>query len=185
MGGLERADLIFCRPLFLSYKPVGYEIIDLEISNNFIKFAVKPDRKTSHILRPVGQCIEGQEFNTLYLTLNCYVMENQKIDSFLSIKGEYFPSANIQTIRERLAATPDSKSDLIRFYEYKNPTVMLLISIFLGQLGIDRFMLGDIGLGVLKLITAGGCGIWWLVDLFTVQDRTREYNYKKFIEILW
>jgi len=112
-------------------------------------------------------------------------MENQKIDSFLSIKGEYFPSANIQTIRERLAATPDSKSDLIRFYEYKNPTVMLLISIFLGQLGIDRFMLGDIGLGVLKLITAGGCGIWWLVDLFTVQDRTREYNYKKFIEILW
>lgn len=62
---------------------------------------------------------------------------------------------------------------------------MLLVSIFLGQLGIDRFMLGDIGLGVLKLITAGGCGIWWLVDLFSVQDRTREYNYKKFIEILW
>ena len=119
MGGLKRAKLIFCRPLFLSCKPVGYEIIDLDITNNFIKFAVKPDRKTSHILRPVGQCIEGQEFNILYLTLNCFVMENQKIDSFLSIKGEYFPSANIQTIRDRLAATPTRRATSFVFTNTK------------------------------------------------------------------
>jgi TM2 domain-containing membrane protein YozV len=46
--------------------------------------------------------------------------------------------------------------------------VALLLSIFVGTLGIDRFYLGYIGLGILKLITAGGCGIWWLVDLILI-----------------
>ena len=41
----------------------------------------------------------------------------------------------------------------------------LLLSIFLGTLGIDRFYLGKIGTGILKLITFGGFGIWWIIDI--------------------
>jgi hypothetical protein len=47
----------------------------------------------------------------------------------------------------------------------KDWLVTILISFFLGTLGIDRFYLGYTGLGILKLITLGLCGIWWLIDL--------------------
>lgn len=43
-----------------------------------------------------------------------------------------------------------------------------LLSWFFGTLGIDRFYLGQVGLGVAKLLTFGGCGIWAFVDLILV-----------------
>ena len=52
--------------------------------------------------------------------------------------------------------------------EMKSKVVALILSIFLGELGIDRFYLGFIGTGILKLITCGGFGIWWLIDLIMI-----------------
>lgn len=50
----------------------------------------------------------------------------------------------------------------------KNKTVALILSIVLGGLGIDRFYLGYTVPGILKLITGGGFGIWWIIDIVLI-----------------
>lgn len=55
--------------------------------------------------------------------------------------------------------------------EKRNYMVALLLSIFVGSLGVDRFYMGYVGLGILKLITLGGCGIWWLIDLILIATK--------------
>ncbi len=53
-----------------------------------------------------------------------------------------------------------------------------MVSFFAGGLGIDRFILEDIGIGIGKLLTCGCCGLWWLVDLIYIMDATRDKNYQ-------
>jgi TM2 domain-containing membrane protein YozV len=58
--------------------------------------------------------------------------------------------------------------DVPGVFSEKEWLTALLISLFVGTLGIDRFYLGYTGLGILKLITLGGCGIWALIDLIRI-----------------
>jgi TM2 domain-containing membrane protein YozV len=60
--------------------------------------------------------------------------------------------------------------------EKKSWIVALLLSIFLGWFGIDRFYMGYIGSGVVKLLTLGGLGVWWLIDLILI---VTGYDFKK------
>lgn len=50
----------------------------------------------------------------------------------------------------------------------KNWLTTLLLSIFLGTLGVHRFYAGKIGTGILMLLTLGGCGIWYWIDLIMI-----------------
>ena len=52
-----------------------------------------------------------------------------------------------------------------------NWTLTIIMSVIFGGLGVDRFLMGHIGLGILKLITAGGCGIWWLIDIVLIATK--------------
>lgn len=74
-------------------------------------------------------------------------MDSQKVDLFLVSNQKYFEPGQILFIKDRLLALDDDKFALICSLDYKDPTTLLLISIFVGGFGIDRFMLGDTGLG--------------------------------------
>ena len=47
-------------------------------------------------------------------------------------------------------------------------TVALLLAIFLGGLGVHRFYAGKVGTGILMIVTAGGLGVWWIIDIIIV-----------------
>jgi TM2 domain-containing membrane protein YozV len=53
-------------------------------------------------------------------------------------------------------------------YQPKSWVVTLILEIFLGVLGVHRFYVGKIGTGILMLLTLGGLGIWWLIDLIMI-----------------
>lgn len=59
----------------------------------------------------------------------------------------------------------------------KNPTTALILGLFLGMWGVDRFYIGDIGLGVGKLFTLGGLGVWAIIDWFLIMSAARKKNY--------
>lgn len=50
----------------------------------------------------------------------------------------------------------------------RNYFIALALSVVVGELGIDRFYLGKVGTGILKLITLGGVGIWWIIDIVLI-----------------
>ena len=91
---------------------------------------------------------------------------------------------SLAIVRSKMENMSDDQLALLCATEMKNPTHMLLIVLFLGGLGIHRFMLGDTGIGVLELLTGGLCGILTLIDLFSIVKKTKEYNYNKLIPFL-
>ena len=57
-------------------------------------------------------------------------------------------------------------------FSEKEYLVAVLFSIFLGYFGIDRFYMGQVGMGIGKLLTFGGCGIWYLIDIILIATRS-------------
>lgn len=106
-------------------------------------------------------------------------MDTQKVDIYIMTNGKFFPSEFIMPLREMLLNADDSKWASIQTIQYKDPTLALVISLVGGYLGIDRFFIGDMGLGIAKLVTCGGFGIWSIIDWFFIMDAAKEKNIAK------
>ena len=112
-------------------------------------------------------------------------MEEQKVDMFMMANGKFFESHQVVQIRDRLIQLDESKWAAVQSLQFKDPTTSLIISILAGSLGIDRFIIGDVGLGVGKLLTCGGFGIWAIIDWFMIMGATREKNMEKLQQVLY
>lgn len=111
-------------------------------------------------------------------------MDMQRVDMYIMTNQKYFPPEKLPFLRDRLLNCDYQRFMMISSMELKDPTTALILSIFLGHLGVDRFILGDVGIGVGKLLTLGGCYIWWIVDLFLIQNRAKEVNFEKIMTML-
>lgn len=103
----------------------------------------------------------------------------EKVRFWLSSNASKLPEAQLSVLKERLMSMSDAELDRVMYVNLTDPTLMLIISIFFGSLGVDRFALGDIGIGIGKLLTCGGFYIWWIVDIFHIMDVTKEKNIQK------
>ncbi len=112
-------------------------------------------------------------------------MDQQKVDMFLMTAAKYFESYQLAALREHLLKLDDSKLIQVQGVNLKDPITMLVVSLIGGHFGVDRFILGEVGLGIAKLLTCGGLGIWTVVDWFLIMKKTREINMQRIQLVLY
>lgn len=103
----------------------------------------------------------------------------------LSSWNDKIPSESAFMLQNQLENIDEKSVVALSMVPLKEPFIGLLLGIFLGVFGIDRFYKGDIGLGVAKLLFCWlTFGIWWLVDLFLVYKGIKQDNLQKIMQAL-
>jgi len=80
-------------------------------------------------------------------------------------------NVNIQNTQDNSGRQYNNGKEILK----RNYVVGIVLSVTLGWLGVDRFYVNHIGLGILKLLTFGGWGIWWLIDIIMFATKNVRY----------
>lgn len=104
-------------------------------------------------------------------------MEKEKINSILMQYKDIIPNDKVHYFKSALENASENAYENIATTRIYNPTTTLVLSIFLGTLGVDRFYIGDVGLGVCKLLFGWvTIGIWPLIDIFFSYKKAKNKN---------
>lgn len=103
-------------------------------------------------------------------------MSNDQASAFLMQNGKFFSSDKQMMIKDTVIKADEDKILRLSSNSYKDPNIIFLGAWF----GFDRFMLNQIGLGILKLITLGGLGIWTIIDIINAKKNAYKYNWELF-----
>jgi len=79
-------------------------------------------------------------------------------------------------VKEALSKMPPEKqSQFVEEYNRKSKSFGLMLTLAI-IFPIQLFLLGKTGLGVAYILTAGGCGVWWAIEIALTHKRVNEYN---------
>ena len=105
-------------------------------------------------------------------------------DRFLVQNQSDLPDDKIPMLRENMLNCSLAKLSEIQGLSLRRVGNMQFISLVLGWSGIDRMLLGEVGIGLLKLCTVGCCGLLMLYDWLAIPFKTRQYNYIQVMSVL-
>lgn len=144
----------------------GYAITSEEIISNELK-----NSSFSSQTAAFNNIQAEEDKATIIETFTAKANSFRKKEKAISAQNvEALEAQEISTIQENkvdeLAAAADEEDATAA--NTKSQLVALLLVIFVGGLGIHRFYLGYTTIGIIQLLTAGGCGIWALIDLIRI-----------------
>lgn len=138
-------------------------------------------------------------------------MDVSKIDKFLVVYEKYFPRDKIMWLREKLINIDETTYNKVIDVDLRNPTTAFWLSFILGEWGLGRFYIGDVGLGTIKILTGLTykilylgkimqsnplilvlqticclvCGTINIIDWFKISKRTKEKNFQHIMEVIY
>ncbi len=112
-------------------------------------------------------------------------MKDSNVQHVLSELGKKIPSDKVFVLKNKLLEAEDNKVEEILSQKYYNPTATLIFAIFLGGLGVDRFIVGDVGKGICKILFGWlTLGIWPFIDIFCSHKTAKNKNFEKIMLLL-
>ncbi|MCL2567247.1 MAG: TM2 domain-containing protein [Alphaproteobacteria bacterium] len=112
-------------------------------------------------------------------------MDRTKKSMLLGIWQDKLTNEQLVAVSSLLDEASDSKLEALQLISLKNPILTFLLSLFLGGIAVDRFYIGDVGLGILKLLFGWMTfGVWWLLDLYFAQKKAKDINFNTIVKML-
>ena len=175
LGLWQSKEISFKSNLKKMKKVIYFMFFAFALSTNVVFAENDNDKLNQSEMLPIQiEILDANDEETKKLYINSFMMQN----------GKKFTNADVMIVKQKLESLTPEQIQLLAAGDYLDPTVNVIVSVLVGSWGIDRFLIGQTGWGILKLLTGGALGVWTIVDWFQISRLTKESNMEKFNENL-